>query len=95
MVFFPTTYLIIHKVFTKFEDLGFYRGKFTFKNRKNNVLTLVLQSTDMSCLFKQCRSRSVGFLTGSALFAIKYVHLYQQSGPSILIGWKLEMGMAS
>ena len=33
--------------------------------------------------------------SGSALFAIKYVNLYQQSGSSNLIGWKLEMGMAS
>ena len=31
----------------------------------------------------------------SALFAIKYVNLYQQSGSSNLIGWKLEMGLAS
>ena len=30
----------------------------------------------------------------SALFAIKYVNLYQQSGSNNLIGWKLEMGMA-
>ena len=33
--------------------------------------------------------------SGSALFAIKYMNLYQQSGSSNLIGWKLEMGMAS
>ena len=33
--------------------------------------------------------------SGSALFAIKYVNLYQQSGSSNLISWKLEMGMAS
>ena len=33
--------------------------------------------------------------SGSALFAIKYVNLYQQSGASNLIGWKLEMGVAS
>ena len=33
--------------------------------------------------------------SGSALFAIKYVNLYQQSGLSKLIGWKLEMGVAS
>ena len=32
---------------------------------------------------------------GSALFAIKYVNLYQQPGSSNLIGWKLEVGMAS
>ena len=33
--------------------------------------------------------------SGSALFAIKYVNLYQQPGSSDLIGWKLEMGVAS
>ena len=33
--------------------------------------------------------------SGSALFAIKYVNLYQQYGSSNLINWKLEMGMAS
>ena len=51
----------------------------------------------MSCLCKQCRSRSVGF-SGSALFAMKYVNLYQQSESSNLIGrtrvkkfWTLQM----
>ena len=33
--------------------------------------------------------------SGSALFAIKCVNLYQQSGSSNLIGWKLEMGVVS
>ena len=33
--------------------------------------------------------------SGSALFAIKYVNLYQQPWSSNLIGWKLEMGVAS
>ena len=33
--------------------------------------------------------------SGSALFAIKYVNLYQQSGISNLIGWKLEVGVVS
>ena len=33
--------------------------------------------------------------SGSALFAIQYLNLYQQPGSSNLIGWKLEMGMAS
>ena len=33
--------------------------------------------------------------SGSALFFMKYVNLYQQVGSSNLIGWKLEMGMAS
>ena len=33
------------------------------------------------CLFKQCRSRSIGFFdwSGPALFVIQYVNLYQQS----------------
>ena len=34
--------------------------------------------------------------SGSALFVIKYIcELYQQSGSSNLIGWKLEVGVAS
>ena len=31
----------------------------------------------------------------SALFVIKYANLYLQPGSSNLIGWKLDMGMAS
>ena len=33
--------------------------------------------------------------SGSALFAIKYVNLHQQYGSINLIGWKLEVGVAS
>ena len=33
--------------------------------------------------------------SGSALFVIKYVNFYQKSRSSNLIGWKLEVGMAS
>ena len=33
--------------------------------------------------------------SGSALFVIKYVNLYQQSGSSNLISWKLEVEVAS
>ena len=33
--------------------------------------------------------------SGSTLFVIKYVNLYQQSGKNNLIGWKLEIGVAS
>ena len=32
--------------------------------------------------------------SGSALFVIQYVNLYQQSGLSNLVGWQLEMGVA-
>ena len=33
--------------------------------------------------------------SGSALFVIKYLNLYEQLRYSNLIGWKLEVGMAS
>ena len=33
--------------------------------------------------------------SGSALFAIQYVNLYQQSGSRNLIGWQLQVGMVS
>ena len=33
--------------------------------------------------------------SGSALFAVKYVNLRQPSGSSNLIGWKLQVSMAS
>ena len=32
--------------------------------------------------------------SGSVLFVIQYVNLYQQTGSSNLIGWKLEVGVA-
>ena len=34
-------------------------------------------------------------LSGSALFVIKYVNFYQNSGSSNLIGWKLKVGVVS
>ena len=33
--------------------------------------------------------------SGSALFVIKYLNLYEQLGSINLIGWKLEVGVAS
>ena len=33
--------------------------------------------------------------SGSALFVIKYVNFYQKPGSNNLIGWKLEVGVAS
>ena len=59
---------------------------------KYTTLTLVLLNPDMLCLNKQC-SEANRF--GSALFDIKYVKVYQQSGSSNLIGWKLEVDVAS
>ena len=54
---------------------------------------------DIPCFCKQCKFRSVGFLEAnwseSALFVIQHVNLYQQSGSRNLIGWELEVGVAS
>ena len=69
-----------------------------------STLTLVLLNLDMSCLCKQCRSRSVdpdqlapeeANWSGSTLFVIKYVNFYEQPSSSNLIGWKLEVDVAS
>ena len=62
-------------------------------------LTLVLLNPGMSCFANnvdpdQLASEEANW-SGSALFAIKYANLYQQSGLSNLIGWNLEIGMAS
>ena len=62
-------------------------------------LTLVLLNSDMSCFANsvdpdQLASEEANW-SGYALFAIKYMNLYQQSRLSNLIGWKLEMGVAS
>ena len=68
-------------------------------------LTLVLLNLYMPYLCKQCKAKSTGFFdqlaseeanwSGSALFVIMYVNLYQQPRLSNLIGWKLGVGMAS
>ena len=59
----------------------------------NISLTLAMLNADIPCLGKQCRSRSVG-LSGSALFAIKFIATIQirqsdwlkiRSGRGILI----------
>ena len=54
----------------------------------------------MPCLSKQVESDQLASeeeanWSESALFAIKYVNLYQKPGSSSLIGWKLEVGVAS
>ena len=62
-------------------------------------LTLVLLNPDIPAFANsadpdQLASEEANW-SGSALFAIKYVNLKQQSGSSNLIGWKLEVGVAS
>ena len=62
-------------------------------------LTLVLLNPDIDAFANsvdpdQLASSEANW-SGSALFAIKYENLYQQSESSNLIGWKLEVGVAS
>ena len=74
-----------------------------FKKKKNNVaniLTLVLLNPDICPAFAnsvdpdQLASEEANW-SGSTLFVIKYVNLYQIPESSHVIGWKLEVGVAS
>ena len=63
------------------------------------LLTLLLLSTTCPVLANsvdpdQLASEEANW-SGSALFVIKYVNFYQKPGSSNLIGWKLEVGVAS
>ena len=63
------------------------------------MLTLILLNPDISCFANsvdpdQLASEEANW-SGSALFAIEYANLEHQSGSSNLIGWKLEVGVAS
>ena len=60
-----------------------------------------LAEPDMPCLSKQnsvnpdqLASEEANW-SGSALFVNKYMNFYQKPGSSNLIGWKLEVGVAS
>ena len=63
------------------------------------ILTLLLLNTTCPVLANsvdpdQLASEEANW-SGSALFVIKYVNFYQKPGSSNLIGWKLEVGVAS
>ena len=63
------------------------------------ALTLVLLNPDVAAFANsvdpdQLASSEANW-SGSALFVIKYLNLYEQLGTSILIGWKLEVGVAT
>ena len=65
----------------------------------NYALTLVLLNQTYSAFANsvdpdQLASEEANW-SGSALFAIHYVNLYQQSGSRNLIGWPSELGVAS
>ena len=69
------------------------------KKKKNNILTLVLLnlvcSAFANCVAPDQLASEEANWSGSTLFVIKYVNLYQNPGLSNLIGWKLEVEMAS
>ena len=56
----------------------------------NTTCPVLANSIDPDQLASEEANRS-----GSALFVIKYVNIYQKSGSSNQIGWKLEVGVAS
>ena len=57
------------------------------------LLTLLLLNTTCPILANSVDPEANW--SGSALFVIKYVNFYQKPGSSNLIGWKLEVGVAS
>ena len=60
-----------------------------------HILTLVLLNPDIPCLCNSTDPEEEANWSGSALFVIKYVNFYQKPWSSNLIGWKLEVGVAS
>ena len=60
---------------------------------QEQLLTLVLLNLDMPAFANRVDQDQLA--SGSALFAIQYVTLYEQSGSSNLIGRKFEVGVAS
>ena len=81
------------------KNSGKYEEHLKSNGNNDRLLTLVLLNPDIPCLANsvnpdQLASEEANW-SGSALFAIQFVNLYQQSGSSILIGWKFEKGVAS
>ena len=72
---------------------------FAVKKSLDMLLTLLLLNTAFPVLANsvdpdQLASEEANW-SGSALFVIKYVNFYQKPGSSNLIGWKLEVVVAS
>ena len=57
------------------------------------ILTLLVLNTTCPVLANSVEEEANW--SGSALFVIKYVNLYKKPRTSNLIGWKLEVGVAS
>ena len=58
-------------------------------------LTLLLLNTTCPVLANSVDSDQLVSSEASALFVIKYVNFYHKPGSSKLIGWKIEVGLAS
>ena len=62
------------------------------------ILTVLLMNTTCPVLANSIdpdQLASEANWSGSALLVTKYMNFYQQPGSSNLIGWKLEVGVAS
>ena len=63
------------------------------------ILIILLLNTTCPVLANRAEPDQLAFEEanwfGSALFVIKYVNFYQKPGSSNLLGWKLEVGVAS
>ena len=66
-----------------------YVGAQIVSNRWTRIYPAFANSEDLDQL-----ASSEAYWSGSALFAIQKLNLYQQPGSSNLIGWKLEVGVA-
>ena len=67
--------------------------------KQQKKLTLVLLNPDIPVFANsadpdQLASGDTNW-SGSAMFVVKYVNMYQEPGSSNLIGWKLGLGVAS
>ena len=69
------------------------------QHRQGEFLTLLWLNTTCPILENSVDPDQLAseeaYWSGSALFVIKYVNVYQKPGSSNLIGWKLEVGVAS
>ena len=70
----------------------------TVRFQSLSILTQVLLNPDIPCICKQCRSRSADFWRSQLIWLCTvcyWICEFQKPGSSNLIGWKLEVGMAS
>ena len=74
LLYFSLKGMEYYLLYFSLKGMEYYLLYFSFKVYGINFLTLILLNLNMPCHCKQCRSRSVGFWSGSALFVIKYVN---------------------